>query len=218
MPHAARTSPRGFTSGIAPPSIIRRPANPPHHPRVPTQPAARGRPRAVPTRARDAPGAPRGCCVRATSARSAALPLPGRQPTPGHPWSFLDSMRARNRTRSPRIGSSRSPSRNANARRRSAGRRSGSWRRAHSASASTTTREPGTICRAASLEARLACYEKAPDLNTWGVCQAYGDPTFVLEPAAAGDGQRRRASHFVCPDEVVDRLRRERSGERSSPT
>jgi hypothetical protein len=59
----------------------------------------------------------------------------------------------------------------------------------------------------AVLEARRACYEKAPDLNTWGAYQAYGDPTFVLDPARASDGSGGRTFDFVCPDEVVDRLR-----------
>lgn len=59
----------------------------------------------------------------------------------------------------------------------------------------------------AVLEARRACYEKAPDLNTWGAYQAYGDPTFVLEPGAATDAPAGRGSDFVCADEAVDRLR-----------
>jgi CHAT domain-containing protein len=53
--------------------------------------------------------------------------------------------------------------------------------------------------------ARLATYESFPDSNTWGAFQAYGEPSFVIDPTNL---TRRGADDFrpVAPQELVARI------------
>jgi len=65
----------------------------------------------------------------------------------------------------------------------------------------------GMAFGAALLQARLDTWRRFPDCNTSGAYQAYGDPDFRLDPAAAGDaaaGDERPA--LVAPQELIERL------------
>ncbi len=67
----------------------------------------------------------------------------------------------------------------------------------------------------AIFQARLACYDRHRECNTWGAYQAYGDPAFTLGPRAEGKPADQTE---MSPAELVDWLetRRLEGGRKSS--
>ena len=58
----------------------------------------------------------------------------------------------------------------------------------------------------AIMRARTLSYEHFGHTNTWGAYQAYGDPSFVLEPQDAVSARRVERDPFVAPEQAVAEL------------
>ncbi len=54
--------------------------------------------------------------------------------------------------------------------------------------------------------ARLETWKAYPDTNTWGAFQAYGDPSFMLDPQRLRAGTATKAAAFAAPEEAVSAL------------